>query len=232
MKILMKTTVSYKKLFTGLALFIAVLAISSCKKNTIDPSGQFNIKVVNASATAGPQSFTLAGNVLVSGGLNYTDASAYINAPSGKNMVTEFKNAGTNSVYASGSLYTANGVNFTVYLAGSGSNARVKNFEDDLATPNNGQVKIKFIHLSDKAPNIITIKNSNGDEFSGSLVRNLATGYKYVAPGDLTIQVAGLTSKNSVGTFTFANLQAGKIYSLYLTDDANGNVVMNQVLHN
>ncbi|MDN3583890.1 DUF4397 domain-containing protein [Mucilaginibacter flavus] len=228
----MKTTANYKKLLTGLALFIAALSISSCKKNTIDPSGQFNIKVVNASATAGAQSFTLANNVLVSGGLNYMDASAYINAPSGKNMVTEFKNAGTNSVYASGSLYTTNGVNFTVYLAGSGLNARVKNFQDDLGAPNNGQVKIKFIHLSDRAPDIITIKNANGDEFSGSLVRNLATGYKYVTPGNLTVQVTGLTSKNNIGTFSFTNLQAGKIYSLYLTDDANGNVVMNQILHN
>ncbi|EHQ26103.1 DUF4397 domain-containing protein [Mucilaginibacter paludis] len=227
----MKTAI-YKKLFTGIAMVIAVALISSCKKNTIDPSGQFNIKVVNASATAGAQSFTLAGNVLVNGGLNYTDASAYINTASGKNMVTEFKNAGTNTVYASGSLYTTNGVSFTVYLAGSGSNARVKNFEDDLGAPNNGQVKIKFIHLSDKAPNIVTIKNSNGDEYSGSLVRDLATGYKYVTPGSLTVQVAGLTSKNIVGNYTFSDLQAGKIYSLYLTDDANGNVVMNKIAHN
>ncbi|GAA4327087.1 hypothetical protein GCM10023149_30300 [Mucilaginibacter gynuensis] len=228
----MKTTSIYKKLLTGAALLIATITISSCKKNSIDPSGQFNIKVVNASATAGAQSFTLAGNVLINGGLNYMDASAYINATSGKNMITEFKNAGTNSVYASGSLYTANGVNFTVYLAGTGSNARVKNFEDDLGTPNNGQVKIKFIHLSDEAPNIVTIKNSNGDNYSSSLVKNQETGYKYVSPGVLTIEVDGLTSKNNVGNYNFTGLEAGKIYTLYLTDDANGNVVMNKIIHN
>jgi hypothetical protein len=228
----MKITAIYHRLLSGLAMLIAVASISSCKKNTIDPSGQFNIKVVNASATAGVQSFTLAGLVLVNGGLNYMDASAYINTASGKNMITEFKNAGTNTVYASGSLYTANGVNFTVYLAGSGSKARVENFEDDLAAPNNGQVKIKFIHLSDNAPNIITVKNTNGDEYSSSLVRDLATGYKYITPGALAVRVAGLTSGNSVGTFNFTDLQAGKIYTFYLTDDANGNVLMNKILHN
>ncbi|EDM35944.1 hypothetical protein PBAL39_23092 [Pedobacter sp. BAL39] len=204
----------------------------SCKKNTLDPSGQFNIKVVNASATAGAQSFTLAGNVLLNGGLNYMDASAYINAPSGKNMITEFRNASTNAVYASGSIYTANGVNFTVYLAGSGSNARVKNFEDDLATPNNGQVKIKFVHLSNRAPNIIKIKDANGDDYANSLVRDQATGYKYVSPGTIGIEVAGLTSGNSVGSYRFTDLVAGKIYSFYLTDDASGNVVMNKIIHN
>ena len=225
-------TANYINFLAYLATFLIIISITSCKKNTIDPSGQFNIKVVNASATAGPQSFTLAGNVLVNGGLNYMDASAYIKAPSGKNMVTKFKNAVSNSVYASGSLYTADGVSFTVYLAGSGSNARVKNFQDDLSVPNNGQVKIKFIHLSNKAPNIVTIKNTNGDEYTGSLVEDQATGYKYVAPGNLTVQVAGLTSKNSVGTFTLTDLLAGKIYSFYLADDASGNVMLNKVLHN
>ncbi|HEX8024049.1 DUF4397 domain-containing protein [Mucilaginibacter sp.] len=228
----MKTTSIYRNLLTGVALVVAAICFSSCKKNTIDPSGQFNIKVVNASPNAGAQSFTLAGNVLVSGGLNFTDASAYITAPSGKNMVSEFKNEGTNSVYASGSLYTANGVSFTVYLAGKGSSARVKNFEDDLAAPNNGKVKIKFIHLSDNAPSDVKIKNSAGDELVSNVSRNIASGYKYVDPGALSVQLVGLASKNVLGNFSFTDLQAGKIYTLYFTDDANGNLVMNQVLHN
>ena len=228
----MKTTSNLKKLFAGVALLITAVSFFSCKKNTIDPSGQFNIKVVNAAATSAAQSFTLANSVLVSGGLNYTDASAYINAPSGKNMTMEFKNAATGSTYATGSLFTTNGVNFTIYLVGQGSNARVKSYEDDLGTPNNGQVKIKFIHLSDDAPSIINIKNSNGDDLVTTLVRDISSGYKYISPGDFTVQVYGVVSKNNIGNFTFTGLQAGKIYTLYLTDAANGTVVMNQVLHN
>jgi hypothetical protein len=228
----MKTTSNFKKLFSGIALLIATISFSSCEKNTIDPSGQFNIKVVNASATSAAQSFSLANAVIVSGGLNYTNASGYINAPSGKNMTTEFKNAATGSTTASGSIYTTNGVNFTVYLAGQGSNARVKSYEDDLGAPNNGQVKIKFIHLSDNAPSIINIKNSSGDDLVTTLVRDISSGYKYVSPGDFTVQVYGVVSKNNIGNFTFTGLQAGKIYTLYLTDSANGAVVMNEVLHN
>ncbi|OKS87492.1 DUF4397 domain-containing protein [Mucilaginibacter polytrichastri] len=231
-KINMKTTAIYNKLFTGLAFVIAAISISSCKKDTIDASGQFNIKVVNAAATSGAQSFTLAGNVLVSGGLNYTDASAYINAPSGKNMTMEFKNAGTSSVYASGSLYTTNGVNFTVYLAGQGSNARVKAYEDDLGAPNNGQVKIKFIHLSNNAPSVITIKNSSGDDLVTTLARDISSGYKYVSPGALSVQFFGTASRDNIGNFTVADLVAGKIYTLYLTDTATGGVILNKVLHN
>ncbi|MDP9076540.1 MAG: DUF4397 domain-containing protein [Bacteroidota bacterium] len=228
----MKTTAIYRKLFTGLALVIATASFTSCKKNTIDPSGQFNIKVVNAAATSGPQSFTLANSVLVSGGLSFGDASAYITAPSGKNMVMEFKTDGTNSDYATGSLYTANGVSFTVYLVGKGSSARMKSFEDDLATPNNGKVKVKFIHLSDAAPSVITIKNSAGDDLVTTLVRDISSGYKYVDPGTLTVQFYGTASRNNIGNFDVTDLQAGKIYTIYLTDSASGGLLVNKVLHN
>jgi hypothetical protein len=228
----MKTSLIYRKLFTGLALLIAAVSFSSCEKNTIDPSGQFNIKVVNAASTSGPQSFTLANSVLVSGGLSFGDVSPYITAPSGKNMVMEFKDEGTNNVHASGSLYTANGVSFTVYMVGKGSSARVKSFEDDLATPNNGKVKIKFIHLSDEAPSVITIKNSSGDDLVTTLAKDISSGYKYVDPGTLSVQFYGTASRNNIGNFDVTDLQAGKIYTLYLTDSANGSLLLNKVLHN
>jgi hypothetical protein len=228
----MKTISIYRKLFTGIALVVLAISFSSCKKNTIDPSGQFNIKVVNAASASGPQSFTLANSVLVNGGLSFGDASTYITAPSGKNMVMEFKDEGTNNVHASGSLYTANGVSFTVYMVGKGSSARVKSFEDDLAAPNNGKVKIKFIHLSDEAPSVITIKNSSGDNLVTTLARNISSGYKYVDPGTLSVQFSGTASRSNIGNFDVTDLQAGKIYTLYLIDSANGSLLLNKILHN
>lgn len=228
----MKTTAIYKQLFMGLGLIAATLFFPSCKKNTIDPSGQFNIKIVNASATSTAQSFTLANSILLNGGLNFSDATEYINAPSGKNMVMEFKNAGTGSIFASGALYTTNGVNFTVYLTGKGSSARVKAYEDDLGAPNNGKVKIKFIHLSDSAPSVITIKNANGDDLVTTLARDISSGYKYVDPGTLSVQFTGTASRDNIGNFSITNLLAGKIYTLYLTDSANGSLLLNKVLHN
>jgi len=228
----MKPTAILKSVFTALTFIVTVLLSSSCKKNTIDPSGQFNIKVVNAAATSSSQTFNLANSTLVSNGLNFGEASSYINAPSGKNMVMEFKNQASGVIFASGSLYTTNGVNFTVYLAGKGSSARVKAYEDDLATPNNGQVKIKFVHLSDSAPSVINIKNSAGDDLVTTLVRDVASGYKYVNPGSLSIQVFGITSRDNIGNFTTTDLVAGKIYTLYLTDAANGSLLLNKVLHN
>ena len=222
---------SYNKLCAGLALFIAV-TFSACKKNDVDASGQFRLKVVNASPTAGPQSFTLTGNVLISGGLQYQQASDYLTAPSGTRLVAEYKNEGTNSVFASGEIWTANNIIQTVYLVGQGSKARVKEFTDDLGAPNNGKVKIKFIHFSDNAPVNVKIRDGPGNELHNNLPRNEDSSYKTVDPGNLTVQLIGTNSGDNLGTFTVPGLVAGKIYTLYFTDDANGSLVMNKVLHN
>lgn len=53
----MKTISIYRKLFTGTALVVLAVSFSSCEKNTIDPSGQFNIKVVNAASAFGAAKF-------------------------------------------------------------------------------------------------------------------------------------------------------------------------------
>lgn len=226
----MKTKTIQQQLFTGFAMLLIVLS-SSCKKNDIDSAGQFRLKVVNASPTAGPQTFTLAGNVLVSTGLNYNESSDYISSPSGTRLVAEFKNQGTNSIFASGEIWTANDITQTVYLAGQGSKARVKVFTDDLASPNNGQAKIKFIDFSDNGPSVVRIRNGAGDELVGSLPRNEDSGYKFVAPGVLAVQISGVTGGNNV-SLSVPGLLAGKIYTVYFTDAADGSMVVNTVLHN
>lgn len=227
----MKNSLKYTTRFTGFALVIIAL-FSSCKKNDIDDTGQFRLKVVNASPTAGPQTFTLAGTVLVSNGLDYNQASDYITSPSGTRLVGEFKNQGTNSVFASGEIWTANNITQTVYLAGQGSKARVKVFTDNLDVPNNGQVKVKFIDFSDNGPSTVKIRNGSGDELADALPRNEDSGYKNIPPGDFTVQISTVTGNNNVVRFVVPNLQAGKIYTIYFTDATDGSMVVNTVLHN
>ncbi|MDO7742223.1 MAG: DUF4397 domain-containing protein [Pedobacter sp.] len=227
----MKIPSIHINMLAGLALIVAA-TLSSCEKNDVDNSGQFRLKVVNASPTSGPQTFTLAGNLLVSNGLNYKESSDYITSPSGTRLVGEFKNPTTNSIFASGEIWTANNIIQTVYLAGQGSKARVKVFTDDLGTPNNNQVKVKFIDFSDNGPSVVKIRNGSGDDLVSSLVRNEDSGYKFIAPGTFTVQISSLTGNNNSATFNIPDLQAGKIYTIYFTDAADGSMVANTVLHN
>src|ERR1700720_1248528 len=135
----MKRNSNYRKLLASATLLMFTGYMTSCKKNNIDPSGSMNLKVVNAAPNSGPQSFTLADQVLISGGLDFTNASDYITTNSGTRLVAQFKNDGTNTVYATGELWTANDLSFTVFLAGGGSSARVKMFQDDLSAPPSGK---------------------------------------------------------------------------------------------
>ncbi|MCX2483090.1 DUF4397 domain-containing protein [Pedobacter sp. MR2016-24] len=227
----MKVPSMHINMLAGLALIVAA-TFSSCEKNDVDNSGQFRLKVVNASPTSGPQTFTLAGTLLVSNGLNYKESSDYITSPSGTRLVGEFKNSTTNSIFASGEIWTANNIIQTVYLAGQGSKARVKVFTDDLGTPNNNQVKVKFIDFSDNGPSVVKIRNGSGDDLVSSLPRNEDSGYKFIAPGTFTVQISSLTGNNNSATFNLPDLQAGKIYTIYFTDAADGSMVANTVLHN
>lgn len=229
----MKSNLSNRKLLTAAALLMSLGCITSCKKNDINPDGYMNLKVVNAAPGSGPQSFTLADQVLVSGGLDFTDASDYISTHSGTNLVARFMNGGTNAVYATGSLWTGDNQNFTIYLAGEGSSARVKSYQDDLSAPQSGMAKIRFIHFSDAAPSNIKVKDLAGNNiFSTIVIKDVATGYQNVNPGTFSLKIYNIISGDIIGDFTVTSLQAGKIYTLYLTGSTNATLSVQKVQHN
>ncbi|MBB6111973.1 protein of unknown function [Mucilaginibacter lappiensis] len=227
----MKRNIIHNHLLIGAVLLVTVISFSSCKKNDVNPSETFDIKVVNASVTAGSQSFTLVDKVLVNGGLNFTDASDYITTNSGTRLVEQFKSA-NGTVTASGEIWTDNGKRFTVYLVGEGSKSRIKEFEDKLTIPPSGMARVKFLHLSDGAPSVINIKNANGDNLVTTLAEDTDSGYSNVASGTLSIRIYGVASRNNIGNFDVTDLQAGKIYSIYLTGSNDNNLSVHKVLHN
>lgn len=212
-------------------MLFAVIALSSCEKNDLDPSESFDLKVVNASQSSGSQSFTLAGQLLV-GGLNYGDASAYISTISGTRLVAEFKSEPSGSVSATGELYTDNGVRFTTYLIGEGSSRKVKSFKDNLSLPASGRARVKFVHLSDAAPSDLNIRNSSGDNLVTNISRYTDSGYQDVNPGTLALRLVGTALRGTVGNFEVTGLESGKIYSIYLTGSTDATLNVQKVVHN
>ncbi|WP_338839199.1 DUF4397 domain-containing protein [Flavobacterium ginsenosidimutans] len=222
-----------KKIFSkGLAaavLLFSTVAISSCEKNDIDDAGTAQLKVVNASSTSAEQRFFLVNKELTGDALAYTEYSDYISTYTGNRLVGSFRDAQTGAEVADGELWMANGERYTVYLAGSGSKARVKMFEDKLSTPSAGRARIKFIHLSDGAPSDIRIKDASGDNIVNSISRNIASGYQNIPPGTLTFSIYGLSSGNLLGTFDVPDLLEGKNYSIYITGDSSNNLEVHKV---
>lgn len=227
----MKVASISKTLFTFLTL-VTVGGLTSCEKNDIDDNGQFHLKVVNLSPTAGPQTFTLAGTTLVNSGLDFNQSSDYITSPSGTRLVAEYRSLATNILTAKGEIWTANTIYQTIYLAGQGSNLRVKVYTDDMGASNSGRAKVKFIDFSDNGPSSVDVRDANGNELVNNLSRNDASSYKSVDPGDLIVQLTSANGNNTLGTFTVPGLTAGKIYTIYFTDGATGSIIADKVLHN
>ena len=212
-------------------LLFCIVFFSSCEKNNVDEDGSSKLKVVNASPKASALSFTLAGTVLVNGGLNFTDASPYITTNSGSRLVAQFFNEGTTTLIQDGEIWLFRDLSYTVYLAGDVNSLRVKLFQDNLSSPDNGKARVNFIHLSDDAPSNINIKDGNDDNIITNLTRDTQSSYKDIATGTLSLKVYNTTNKDHVGDFSIPDLQAGKIYTVYFVS-IPGTTTAHVVVHN
>jgi len=228
----MKRTSILKSVFTGASILLFSVLISSCKKDDIDESGSANLTVVNAATGSSAQSFYLAGKPVVSGGLNFGDATSYIATNSGNNLQAEFRNEGTETAYASDDIDLTKGRNYTIFLAGEGQSARVRLYEDDLTAPASGQAKVRFIHLSDAAPSNVDIRRASGENLVANLERNATSNYVSLAPGLLSLQVYGAGQTTSLGNFDLSAFEAGKIYTVYVTGSNANNISVKQITQN
>lgn len=228
----MKTKSNLRGLFGLASLFLFSLVLLSCDENDVDASGMAKVKVVNASPNSAAQLFFLVDKVLVNQGLSFTNASDYISTNSGKTLVAEFKNESSSAVTATGWAFLSDGDSYTIYLAGEGSDERVKQYEDDLSAPASGMARIKFIHFSNQAPSLLTVKNASEDNLINTLTRDIESKYLNVSPGAFSFKVYDFVKKDKIGDYELSDLKAGKIYTVYFTGSNSSDIEVHQVVHN
>ena len=228
----MKHNSIFKKLFAATAILGFVCAISSCKKNDVDESGSANVRIINASASSSAQSFYLANSLVVQGGLTYGQATPYVAVNSGNNLVAEFRNEGSSSAYATGKFDINNALSFSIFLAGDGQQARVKVYDDNNTAPASGKARVRFIHLSDGAPEFIDIRTNATNNVVSSLKRDNASIYTDVDAGFSAFQVFQAGQSTSLGNFTLSTFAAGKIYTVYISGSTSSTISVKQFTQN
>lgn len=229
----MKKKSLFRSLFAGAVIIVLATTVTSCKKDDIDEKGSANLKVVNASSTSSAQGFYLASQTIIEGGLSFGDASNnYIVTNSGNNLELQFRNDGSSSAYASTRADLDNGGYYTVFLAGDGQSARVKVFQDDLTPPANGKAKVRFVHLSNAAPDNVDIRSGATANLAANLSRDNASNYVEVDPGVLSLQVFAAGQSESLGNFDLSAFASGKIYTVYVTGSTESTISVRQVTHN
>ncbi len=228
----MKNKSIIKRALTATAILALAVTLGSCKKNDVDESGSANVRVINASSSSTAQSFYLANTTVVQSGLTFGNNTGYITVNSGTNLVAQFRNEGTSTVYASNNFDLSNGGAYSVFLAGDGQQARVKVYPDDNSTPSSGKARIRFVHLSDAAPENIDVRNGSSTNLVVNLGRNNASNYVEADPGVLSLQVYATGQSTSLGTFNLAAFAAGKIYTIYITGSTTTTIQVRQFSQN
>jgi hypothetical protein len=219
-----------KKMIGLGSICLVLLGLLSCEKDDVDEHGTSQLKIVNASPESTTQNFYLLGNLLKEE-LDYAEYSDFTSTSSGNRLSASFKNQSSGAEYANGELWIANGKHYTVFLVGSGSDARIKQYEDDLSSPDSGKAKVKFIHLSDGAPSVIKIKNASGDNIVENLSLNIESGYKTIDPGTFSFSVYGTASGNLIKNFTIPSIEAGRIYTVYIAGESSSSLQANIVIY-
>ncbi len=227
----MKRTSIFKNVLAGTSLLLFATLITSCKKDDVDEVGSANVIVANASTGASAQTVQIAGKTIRTG-LTFGQASEYIATNSGNNLQAEFKNEGTETVFASEEVDFTNGRNYTLILAGEGQNARVRAFEDDLAAPASGQAKVRFVHLSDAVQENVDIRRASGDNLVTNLEHDKASNWVSVSPGILSLEVFSAGQTTALGNFDLSAFAPDKIYTVYVTGSNADNISVQQFRHN
>lgn len=221
------------KIFIQLMAVGALIFLSSCDNNEVDPFGSARLKVVNAAPNSGSQKFVMA-NIPYIGNLDYLQHSVtYHDVAVGNNLVSQFRDENDNDLYASEELDLDDDKRYTVYLTGeSRSDAEVRLFEDNITAPANGKAKVKFIHLSGGAPANIDFLDAQGNNLATNIARYNQSSYSEINAGSLGIQVRGTGGSDNLASLPAVDFAAGKVYTVFIAGSSGSGYRIEQISHN
>ena len=153
--------------------------------------------------------------------VGYGDSSKYLPLPVGTYRVSM---RAENSPASSPPVITTDvivneGAAYTVAGVGRFSGLGLKIFTDDLSRPAGGKAKVRVIQASIKAP-IIDVSLPDGTAIADNIAFAETTAYQIVPPGTWTLHLQPKPA-GAMATISAA-LAAGSVYSLMVTDSANG----------
>ncbi|KUJ62742.1 hypothetical protein AR687_04915 [Flavobacteriaceae bacterium CRH] len=229
----MKTKIFIQLMPVKAMAILALLFLSSCDNNEVDPFGSARLKVVNAAPNSGSQKFVMA-NIPYIGDLDYLEHSvSYHDVAVGNNLVSQFRDENDNDLYATEELDLDDDRRYTVYLTGeSRSDAEVRLYEDNITAPASGKAKVKFIHLSSGAPTNIDFLDAQGNSLALNVARYNQSNYSEINAGSLGIQVRGNGGSDNLATLPATDFASGKVYTVFIAGSSASGYRIEQISHN
>ena len=216
------------KLLSLTAILFTTVALTSCSKDDDeDVSAIARVKVVNAVQGSGEVNLTLDNVMLEGSAVGYGESSGYLSTNEG-DRDAQFK-AGSD-VKTDFDLKLQGGKYYTVYYTG---NTDVKSSfvtEDDMGTPASGKAKVRFVHASSAGSNVdVAILNATSKLVSDLSYKAASTYQTVDANTSFVLYAAG--SLNLVLTMP-TEIQAGKIYTIFVSGSSNATLSYHVVAQN
>jgi len=231
----MKTQINNPALkFLPIAFIAAASFFSSCKKNndddTTNASLNANVKVVNAADGSQSQDFYLDNVKLDASAVAYAQGSNYFSEKQGSHTA-KFTNSGSTTANVSFNVSLQADSNYTIYYTLNGSTSASVVTTDNLTAPAANMAKVRFINLS----NAFTANVDFGLSATSKLITNLAarvvSAYSQVAAGT-TFYLYSAGSVTTMLTIPATTIQAGKIYTIYVSGSTTLDLTYNIVAEN
>jgi hypothetical protein len=216
-----------KTLFFGLALLVF---FSACVKQTEVPVGEVKIRFVNALPNSLAQDIYVNNGKLAVPPIAANQATAYLSLYSGLNYLAV---ANTGTMTANGDVIPYNAeigsyatFFYTQNLVGSPQTYLA---QDDMTLPPTGKARVRFVHFNGFLNNSLKVSAVSGAELFPALGFGNASSYFNVDPGTkFQASATGVTNAPVID----ANLQAGKIYTIFFNGTAATELFANLLIQN
>ncbi|MDR6341741.1 hypothetical protein HNQ91_004814 [Filimonas zeae] len=205
--------VSRKMTWAVALMGISSFGFISCSSDddpVVQPDSQ--VKVIHAVPTGGSVDFYLNGTKQNSSAVAYGEQTGYI-ATSNGDKTAEFKTSVDNNTILSAPV-SFDGGNYTLFATGQAGNNSLTTLlvEDNLQTPGNGKVRVRFVHVAPDAPTVNVVANDS--TWATGRTYKSATDFVEVNAGSYVFKLNRSDNGTTAYTSQSIALTSGKNYTL------------------
>jgi len=205
--------------------------LSACVKKTEVPQGEVKIRFVNALPNSLPQDVYVNYGKLSVAAVGPGQATPYLSFYSGQNYLA-MANTGTTTPNGDIIPYNAAVGSYATFFyytknLNGGSATGLK--EDDMTPPPAGKARVRFIHLNSFLNNSIRVSVVGSAELFSGLGFGSASSYYNVDPGS---KFQGAATAVVTSPVIDANIQAGKIYTIFFNGTTGTELYGNLLIQN
>lgn len=208
------------------ALFILSTCFTACKKDNNGLGAVAYLMATNSAEASSPQDCYVDNNKINDAAMAYTQSTNYVLVSTGNHQV-QFRTPITATVNSSFSQSFSSNKYYSVFYTNDKSLVVT---EDDKTVPQSGKARVRFINLSPALNTGIDLAVTGGSRLVESLAYKAASVYNDVDAA--TTFSLSVTGSNSILLSIPGVVQAGRIYTIYISGNTSASVGYHVIVQN